>query len=493
MSPLSGDEVGMDTALDEVERIIAAASDAARRLAETTPTERAQWLTHIADALDAAADELVPLAAAETHLPETPRLRGELTRTTFQLRLFAEVLADGEFLAATVDHADPSWPMGPRPDIRRSLVPIGPTLVFAASNFPFAFSVAGGDTASALAAGCPVVLKAHPGHPRLSERTGAIVRAALTAAGAPAGTFAVIHGVDVGITALRHPDIAAASFTGSLAGGRALFDIASSRPRPIPFYGELGSVNPVVVFPGAIRARGQRIVEGFVGSFTLGAGQFCTKPGVLLLPSGHGLTDALTAAVAAVPQQPLLNEHIGNGFRSRVTTLRENSTVTALSAPSLDAPVLAPTLLSVRATDFLSAGAALQAECFGPAALVVEYANPVELAQVLHQLEPGLTATIVAEHSEIDDVRPLLPALTALAGRLLWNDWPTGVTVSWAQQHGGPYPATTAPTTTSVGTAAITRFLRPIAWQGFPDELLPPALREANPWRLPRRVDGKRD
>ncbi|MGW4770646.1 aldehyde dehydrogenase (NADP(+)) [Nocardia sp. NPDC004278] len=480
----------MDTTPDELQPIIAAAAQAAGRLADTTPTERAAWLTRIADALDTAADELVPLAAAETHLPETPRLRGELTRTTFQLRLFAEVLADGEFLAATVDHADPSWPMGPRPDIRRSLVPIGPTLVFAASNFPFAFSVAGGDTASALAAGCPVVLKAHPGHPRLSERTGEIVRGALSAAGAPAGAFAVIHGVEAGITALRHPDIAAASFTGSLAGGRALFDIASSRPRPIPFYGELGSVNPVVVMPGAVRARGPRIVEGFVGSFTLGAGQFCTKPGVLLLPSGHGLTETLAAAVAAVPGQRLLNEHIADGFRSRVTTLRESPSVTAISAHD---DLLAPTLLNVSATDFLAAGAVLQAECFGPAALVVEYTNPIELEQVLRQLEPGLTATIVAEDTEVDDVRQLLPALTGLAGRLLWNDWPTGVTVSWAQQHGGPYPATTAPTTTSVGTAAIARFLRPIAWQGFPDELLPPALREANPWRLPRRVDGKRD
>ncbi|WP_433678964.1 aldehyde dehydrogenase (NADP(+)) [Nocardia sp. CA-119907] len=483
----------MDTTPDELQRMMTAAKQAAGRLADTTPTERAQWLSRIADALDGAADELVPLAAAETHLPETPRLRGELTRTTFQLRLFAEVLADGEFLAGTVDHADPSWPMGPRPDIRRSLVPIGPALVFAASNFPFAFSVAGGDSASALAAGCPVVLKAHPGHPRLSERTGEIVRDALSAASAPAGAFAVIHGVEAGIAALRHPDIAAASFTGSLAGGRALFDIASSRPRPIPFYGELGSVNPVVVMPDAVRARGQRIVEGFVGSFTLGAGQFCTKPGVLLLPSGHGLTDALAAAVAAVPGQRLLNEHIVNGFRSRVTILREYPSVTAISAPAIDADLLAPTLLSVSATDFLAAGDALQAECFGPAALVVEYANAIELEQVLRQLEPGLTATIIAEDTEVDDVRPLLPALSGLAGRLLWNDWPTGVTVSWAQQHGGPYPATTAPTTTSVGTAAIARFLRPIAWQGFPDSLLPPALREANPWGLPRRVDGKRD
>jgi NADP-dependent aldehyde dehydrogenase len=481
----------MDTAPNELQRIITAATDAAARIADSTPAERGRWLTHLADALDAAADELVPLAAAETHLPETPRLRGESARTTFQLRLFAEVLADGEFLAATVDHADPNWPMGPRPDIRRTVVPIGPTLVFAASNFPFAFSVAGGDTAAALAAGCPVVLKAHPGHPHLSDRTGRIVRDALAAAGAPDGTFEVIHGVDAGTAALRHPDIAAAAFTGSVAGGRALFDIATSRPRPIPFYGELGSVNPVVVTPGAVRARGRQIAEGYVGSFTLGAGQFCTKPGLLLLPTGHGLADTLRSAVATVPGQQLLNSHIADGYRARVAQVRGYPAVTTISAPTADSAPTEPTLLGVRAADFLAAGEVLRTECFGPASIVVEYDGSDELAQLLEQLEPGLTATVFAEDDEVDDVRALLPALTALAGRLIWNDWPTGLTVSWAQQHGGPYPATTAPTTTSVGAAAITRFLRPVAWQGFPDSLLPPALREANPWRLPRRIDGK--
>ncbi|PXX52867.1 NADP-dependent aldehyde dehydrogenase [Nocardia tenerifensis] len=483
----------METDPADLSRVIEAVARAATRLAETTPAERARWLTRTADALDAAAADLIPLAAEETHLPADPRLRGELARTTFQLRLFAEVLADGEFLRATIDHADPRWPMGPRPDIRRGVVPIGPTLVFAASNFPFAFSVAGGDTAAALAAGCPVVLKAHPGHPRLSEKTAAIVRDSLHAAGAPTGTFDVVHGVDAGTAALRHPAVAAAAFTGSVAGGRALFDIAAARPRPIPFYGELGSVNPVVVLPGAIRARARQIVAGFVGSFTLGAGQFCTKPGLLLLPRGHGLSDALRTAVREASSQRLLNDRIAGGFRARVTELRESPSITALFTPDIEGDLLAPTLLRVAAADFLAAGELLRTECFGPAALIVEYADPAELHTVLAELEPGLTATVFAEDCEIEDVRPLLPALTALAGRLIWNEWPTGVTVTWAQQHGGPYPATTAPTTTSVGAAAIERFLRPVAWQGFPDGLLPPALREDNPWRLPRRVDGKRD
>ncbi|TNC26546.1 aldehyde dehydrogenase (NADP(+)) [Amycolatopsis alkalitolerans] len=478
----------MDTETTELHRILAAAAEAAPKLAETTPVQRAAWLVAVADALDAAAEELVPLAAEESHLPAAPRLKGELARTTFQLRLFGGVLDDGTFLGATIDHADPEWPMGPRPDIRRTVVPIGPVLVFAASNFPFAFSVAGGDTASALAAGCPVVLKAHPGHPRLSARTGEIVRDALIGAGAPEGIFDVIFGVEPGVTALKDPRISAASFTGSVPGGRALFDIAVSRPTPIPFYGELGSVNPVVVTPGAVRERGEQVAKAYVSSFTLGAGQFCTKPGLLFLPEGHGLDGALTEAAQAVGAQPMLNERIAEGFQAAVSRVREQPAVTVLAAGD----PFAPTLLSVRAADFLKADEVLRSECFGPASIVVTYSSQDELLEALGELEPGLTATVHGEESEAEDVRKVLPALTRLAGRLLWNDWPTGVTVSWAQQHGGPYPATTAPTTTSVGTAAIERFLRPVAWQGFPDTLLPPPLREANPWQLPRHVDGRR-
>lgn len=480
-----------ETPRTEIDRIIAAATSAAEPLAETTPPERARWLNLAADALEKAADNLIPLAAKETHLPEQPRLRAELVRTVFQLRLFGQVLTDGEFLEATVDHADPAWPMGPRPDIRRMVVPMGPVLVFTASNFPFALSVAGHDTASALAAGCPVVVKAHPGHPELSTRTRDVLSQALSEAGAPTGAFDIIYGVQAGVTALQHPDIAAASFTGSEAGGRALFDIANARPRPIPFYGELGSVNPVVVTPGAVRARGAELAAGFVGSFTVGAGQFCTKPGLMLLPVGHGLEETLRAAVKSVPGQAMLNERIADGYHAGQHRLRENPSIAVLSEPQTDEPVR-PTLLTVRAVDFVAAHQALGAECFGPMSIIIEYADEAELRSVLAVLAPGLTASVHAEESETEQVRPLLPALTRLAGRLLWNDWPTGITLSWAQQHGGPYPATTAPGFTSMGTAAIARFLRPVAWQGFPDALLPPALRADNPWRAPRRVDGVR-
>ncbi|MFC3455085.1 aldehyde dehydrogenase (NADP(+)) [Amycolatopsis speibonae] len=476
-----------------LEQILAAAADAAGTAAAATPAQRAGWLNAAADALDAAADELITLANQETHLPAAPRLQGELKRTTFQLRLFGEVLADGSFLGATVDHADAAWPMGPRPDIRRLLTPIGPVLVFAASNFPFAFSVAGGDTASALAAGCPVVLKAHSGHPELSARTGEVLREALVEAGAPDGIFAVIYGQQNGVTALKDPRIQAASFTGSVPGGRALFDIATSRPSPIPFYGELGSVNPVVVTPSAIEARGEAIAKAYAGSFTLGAGQFCTKPGLLFLPEGHGLEDTLREAVAAIPAQPMLNERIAAGFADGLAKLSEVDGVEVLSASGgAEGISHGATLLATTAKGFLSDADTVREECFGPASLIVTYTDQDELISLLGVMEPGLTATIQGEESDVDWIRPVLPSLTRVAGRLLWNDWPTGVTVTWAQEHGGPYPATTAPTSTSVGTAAIERFLRPIAWQGFPDALLPEPLQENNPWDLPRRTDGKR-
>ncbi|MGF6884098.1 NADP-dependent aldehyde dehydrogenase [Nocardia sp. GAS34] len=481
-----------ETSPADIDRIVSAAVHAADRLAATTPVERARLLETAADALEKASDELVTLAAKETHLPEQPRLRGEMVRTVFQLRLFAQVLTDGEFLRAAVDHADAKWPMGPRPDIRRMTVPIGPVLVFTASNFPLTLSVAGHDTAAALAAGCPVVIKAHPGHPELSERTFEILARALTEAGAPEGTVGIVYGLESGVTALRHPGIAAAAFTGSEAGGRALFDIANARPRPIPFYGELGSVNPVVVTAAAVAARGMEIATGYAGSFTLGAGQFCTKPGLLLLPAGHGLEDELRAAVAAIPAQHMLNDRIAHGYRAGLERLTEHPAVAVLSAPDPDAAEFGPTLLRVSGADFLHHSESLDAECFGPVSLIVEYEGPEQLRAILRELEPGLTVTLQAQESDAELVESLLPALTALAGRLIWNGWPTGITLSWAQQHGGPYPATTTPQFTSMGTAAIDRFLRPVAWQGFPEALLPAPLRDANPWGIPQRVDGKR-
>lgn len=474
----------------ELESVLDAARRAAAPLAALRPADRARLLEAVAEALDAAADELVPVAQAETHLAEG-RLRGELQRTTFQLRLFAEVLRDGGYLDARIDHADPGWPMGaPRPDLRRVRIPLGPVVVFAASNFPFAFSVAGGDTASALAAGCPVLLKAHSGHLRLSKLTADVVSSALAAAGAPEGTFALLVGTAAGSAALKDPRVKAGSFTGSIPGGRALFDLASSRPDPIPFYGELGSNNPVFVTAAAAAARGQEIAEGFVASFTLGAGQFCTKPGTLFVPAESGLVEALRGA-ALPAAAPLLNERIQSGYVEVLTTLERHPRLRVLAegTSSLADPPT-PTLLLTTAEDMLAEPHALQTECFGPTAVVVEYDDESQLVPLAESFEGQLTATVQA--AKTCDVAALVDVLSRKAGRVLWNQWPTGVSVTYAQQHGGPYPATTAVTSTSVGTAAIERFLRPVAYQGFPQHLLPEALRDGNPLGVGRMVNGRR-
>lgn len=474
----------------ELEKLLAAARTAAAPLAALRPAERAELLDAVADALDAAAGQLVPAAEQETRLPEA-RLRGELKRTTFQLRLFGEILRDGAYLDVRIDHADGDWPMGaPRPELRRVLVPVGPVVVFAASNFPFAFSVAGGDTASALAAGSPVLLKAHSGHPGLSRLTAEVAVSALQAAGAPDGTFALITGTAAGAAALRDPRVKAGAFTGSIAGGRALFDIASSRPEPIPFFGELGSNNPAFVTEAAATKRGAEIAEGFVSSFTLGAGQFCTKPGTLFVPAGSGLVKALRDAALPKPA-PLLNERIQSGYTEVLQGLQSNPRLEVLAeGPGPLAEPPGPTLLHTTAADMLAEPRALQTECFGPTALVVTYDDESQLPELAETFEGQLTATIHGTDS--CQVAELVEVLARKAGRVVWNQWPTGVSVTYAQQHGGPYPATTAVGSTSVGTAAIERFLRPVAYQGFPHHLLPEALREENPLAVPRLVDGRR-
>lgn len=459
-----------------------------RSWARTPAGTRADVLAAVGDALEAAAADLVPLARTETNLPEA-RLRGELKRTGFQLRLFAGHIRGGAHLDARVDHADPDWPMGaPRPDLRRSLRPIGPVLVYAASNFPFAFSVAGGDTASALAAGNAVVVKAHPGHPRLSDATAAVVRSALESAGADPDLLQVIHGREPGIAALRDPRIKAAGFTGSIPGGRALLDIAASRPDPIPFYGELGSNNPVFVTQRAARERGDEIAAGFIASFAQNAGQFCTKPGTLFVPTGSGLSEQLAAA--SLPAgEPMLNPAIETAFRKTLAERENHGSVEVLARgdESDDAP--APTLLWTRIEKLLADPAALEEECFGPTALVVEYDDEAQLVTAARTFAGQLTATLQAEES--CDVGELAEELAERAGRVLFNQWPTGVSVTYAQQHGGPYPATTAPGTTSVGTAAVERFLRPVAYQNFPQHLLPAELRDGNPDGFPRLEDGR--
>ena len=480
-SPPTGAAVDLDPILD-------AATSAAPVLAGSAPGERAGWLRAVAHRLEAAASDLVPLARHETHLPDT-RLSGELARTCFQLRLLADEITLGSYLCATIDHADPDWGMGPRPDLRRMMRPLGPVAVWAASNFPFAFSVAGGDTASALAAGCPVVLVAHPGHPRLSAATSDAVTDALVTAGAPVGTFAMTQGVETGRALIRDPRVTAGAFTGSIRGGRALFDLAVSRPVPIPFYGELGSVNPAFVTRGAQERRPVEVADGFVASMTMGAGQFCTKPGLLVVPRGSAVIDLVAERVATVGGAPLLNERIREGYAASLASMagRDGVEVAAGSTSPHHDP--APTLLRSTVAALL-ADDRLSEEVFGPAALVVEYEDEDELLALVSTMAGQLTATVCGDAQDAV-VASLLTALAGRAGRVLLNEWPTGVSVSYAQQHGGPYPATTAVGTTSVGTAAIGRFVRPVAYQGVPEPLLPPALRDANPWGIPQRVDGR--
>ncbi|WP_153396765.1 aldehyde dehydrogenase (NADP(+)) [Ornithinicoccus halotolerans] len=476
-----------------LDRVLQAAADAAPVLAETSAAERAGALRGIADALDRAAEELVALAEEESHLPNA-RLTGEVGRTTGQLRMFAQGLeGPDQLLDVIIDTADPDANPVPRPDLRRMQLPIGPVLVFAASNFPFAFSVAGGDTASALAAGCPVVVKAHPGHPRTSERTAEVVSQAVAEAGLPEGAFALIQGQEAGVTALKDERLRAGSFTGSEAGGRFLYGVAAERETPIPFYAEMGSLNPVFVTPGAVEARGSQLADGYLGSFTLGVGQFCTKPGLLFLPRGSGLVDELVDNVAAAQAGPMLNERIHQGHSTVLDELAERPGIRVLHRGAVDAEggTAAPTLLATDVASLLEDRDAMLTECFGPTSIVVEYDDTDQALEAARAFAGSLTATVHAQEDEAEQVQPLLHELRERAGRVLWNGWPTGVAVSWAQHHGGPYPATTAPSHTSVGMTAIRRFQRPVVFQDVPDALLPEPLRDANPGGLLRRVNGE--
>jgi acyl-CoA reductase-like NAD-dependent aldehyde dehydrogenase len=494
--PRTGQPVGggvPHTTPADLDRVVAAAAAAAPVLAALAPVHRAGLLTGLADALDLAVEQLVPLAMAETGLGR-PRLVGEVARTSFQLRLMATAVLEGSMVEAVLDSADPAAAPAPRPDLRRMLVPIGPVLVFSASNFPFAFSTLGGDTASALAAGCPVVVKAHEGHPELTARCTALAREVISDLGLPAGTFDAVYGSESGSAAVQHPGISACGFTGSAVGGRALFDLANQRPDPIPFYGELGSINPTVVSPDALAARGDDIAAGYVGSFTMGNGQFCTKPGLLFMPTGHGLDGRLRELVGEVDSAPMLTERVRSAFDTGVGSLADRPSVRVIAAPDASSARpgqwAAPSLLATTASQWSSDVEALSNECFGPVSLIVEYESAAELVEALSLLEGSLTATV---HAEPDDGLPLADLLGVLdrrAGRVIWNGWPTGVAVAWAMQHGGPHPVTTNPLHTSVGVTATRRWLRPVSYQSVPDTLLPPALREDNPLGIPRRVDG---
>lgn len=476
----------------DLETIAAKAAAAAVPFAETPPRDRAAALVAVADALEANADELVGIAMTETGLTE-PRLRGELTRTAVQLRLFADTIVDGGYLDVRIDAADPDFVLGPRPDVRRYLVPVGPVVNFAASNFPFAFSVAGGDTAAALAAGCPVILKAHPGHPELSRRTADVVASALAAAGMPDGVFQLVTGQAEGVAILQDPRVKAGSFTGSINAGRLLADLAAARPAPIPFYGELGSVNPVFVTQGAVAERGAELAAGYVASVAGSAGQLCTKPGFVFVPRGHGLDDAIADAAASVAPHRLLNPRIAAGFRARRDEILAAAGVRVVASGGIEIDDdghgwATPTIVAVSLDDLVTGREALLDEAFGPLSVLVEHEPGTDLAALVPTLfEGNLTATVHTASGEADAaLLALVRVLTEHAGRVLFGGWPTGVAVTPAMQHGGPWPATTNDSSTSVGTAAISRFLRPVAYQGASEQLLPAPLQAANPWGVPQ-------
>jgi NADP-dependent aldehyde dehydrogenase len=478
----------VNTTVEELNRKVEAAHAAFQKARTVPPDTRAGWLEAVAEGLEGDAPALVDIAARETGLG-LDRLQGELRRSTFQLRLFADEVRRGEHLDAVIDHADDSWGMGPRPDIRRVNVPLGVVGVFGASNFPFAFSVMGGDSASALAAGCAVVHKAHDGHLELAARTADVVVAALEAAGAPAGLFGLVTGRPAAEALVDHPLVKAVGFTGSTGGGRALFDRAAARPEPIPFYGELGGINAVFVTENAWNSRREDILTGYAQSFTLGMGQFCTKPGLLFVPAGDTGSVAAVLAHALDRFEPtvLLNDRLHDGYREAVTRVRAAAGVEVLVEGDF-AAMPSPMVLRTTAANVRAHPELLRQEMFGPASLIVEYAGESELVGLARLLEGQLTTTVQAEAA--DDVTELAAVLVDISGRVLWNGWPTGVTVSYAQHHGGPYPATTS-TTTSVGTAAISRFLRPVAYQSFPTSRLPEALQDENPWGIAQRIDGE--
>ncbi len=477
-----------ESTADQVRDVVARAAAAAPAVAAATPVERRRWLVAVADAIEdpQTAAELLRVADRETALGEG-RLVGEIARCADQLRFYADVATEGSYLRVAVDHRTAT-----APDLRRMQVPLGPVAVLGASNFPFAFGALGNDTASALAAGCPVVAKAHPAHPETSLLLASVATTALAAAGAPDGAFGLVAGFEAGEAVVRAPEISAVAFTGSQRGGLALWRLANQRDVVIPVYAEMGTVNPVVMTTAAATSRTEEVAAGFVGSFTLGTGQFCTKPGLLLAPAGHDVPARVAAALeVAQPSGWLLTEGIAAAFGTGVSELvgAGAEVLGRVRGPdggwSADATVLA-----VAAAD-LHAGSRLVEECFGPVALVTEYDDRRELAEVLAALQGALAASVMSAGPEDPEMLELVTALAPLVGRVAVDDWPTGVAFTWAQQHGGPWPATTVPSATSVGAAALDRFTRSVTWQSTPAAALPMALRDDNPWRVPRRVDGR--
>ncbi|WP_144057299.1 aldehyde dehydrogenase (NADP(+)) [Novipirellula maiorica] len=478
---------------EEIDLAMTLASESANIFANTSFETRAKLLEAIADGLMDAGEALLDRCHAETALPMT-RLIGERARTVNQTRLFAEMIREGSWVEAKVDHGDADRTPAAKPDVRSMLISIGPVVVFGASNFPLAISVAGTDTTTAFAAGCPVVCKAHPAHPGTCEMIGNIIRDAIKAVGLPPGIFSLLQGRshEVGHALVEHPATAAVAFTGSLAGGRALFDTANRRRNPIPVYAEMGSINPVFVLPGAIEERSEQIAQAFIGSLTMGVGQFCTNPGLILIPTGDQgdqLTQSIAEHAAAAAPGTMLHSGIHDAFNEGVARIKQTDGVQMLSQASGPSD---QACCSIAVTDVatLQREHSLLEEIFGPCSTIVRYDNASEMLEVAQALEGQLTATLHGSDNELSEHQPLIEALQQKVGRLIFNGFPTGIEVCHAMVHGGPYPATSDAHFTSIGPAAIKRFTRPLCFQDFPNDQLPPELQDSNPRGIMRMVDG---
>jgi NADP-dependent aldehyde dehydrogenase len=498
IDPASGSELEPaygGAGANDLDRACALASAAFDAYRETSPELRAKFLEAIAQRILDIGDPLIERAGLESGLPRA-RLEGERGRTVGQLRLFAAVLREGSWLGARIDPALPERKPLPRSDLRLRNVALGPVAVFGASNFPLAFSVAGGDTASALAAGCPVVVKAHPAHPGTSEMVGRAVQAAVAECRLPEGVFSLLYGAGnwLGGALVADPRIKAVGFTGSRGGGLALMRIANDRPEPIPVYAEMSSINPVLVLPHALASRGEQIAKAFVASLTMGAGQFCTNPGIVIAQESAALDEFVAKAsenVSACPAATMLTPGIAQAFRSGVERIAANSKVkTVARGQAGGANAAQPALFSTDARSFL-ADPALRDEVFGSSSVLIRCPDVGTMRRIIEELEGQLTITLQMDEEDLDYARALLPALERKAGRILVNGFPTGVEVSHAMVHGGPFPATSDGRSTSVGSLAIQRFLRPVCYQDFPAGLLPEALRDGNPLKIPLRIDGK--
>ena len=471
---------------EEVDSLIVKAAAASRAIAIQSPQDRATLLRAIAAEIESVRASLIESACAETALPEA-RIAGEITRTTVQFELFARLVESGKHLAATIDKADPNYSPAPRPDIRKMNQPLGLVAIFAASNFPLAFSVAGGDAASAIAAGNSIIAKAHPSHPNTCATIEKAIKSALTHCGLSTDTYSIVQGVNPQIThwLATHPDVKAIGFTGSEIVGRILVDLGSKRSEPIPVFAEMGSLNPVFVTASAIKERSEALAKGLIDSALMGSGQFCTKPGLIFTPADSDFISAMKTHLATLSVAPLLSKSIAERYSTAISHLASNGKLEIASGIANDQGFgVTPTVFI---TDWKTASQnpELLEEHFGPTTVVIT-CNESQYTEIASMLKGQLTATI--QGTDSDQISELLSILTQKAGRVIWNGFPTGVAVTSAMNHGGPWPASSSHTT-SVGVDAMYRFMRPVAFQGFAQTVLPPALQDSNPWSVPQSIN----